>query len=644
MEQAKFSLNAITVKKQLGHCATHRVLLATIVMDLTVMNSASPVGTTTVYIVVWQVSLLNNSHQLYQLPPLKPLPHYLCSEYGRGAGYPWKFGDWLNDDGMIWRCENDHGPGNCEKWGAVYYPKCQGGYHAFGCCLCRPNSFTCSDMGYVTNHQVDLSCAKHLKIGDPTSLSCKSGLVQDGGLCYPACNYGFYGAGPVCWQSCGGSETDCGAGCANSPHSCGLAVFEMTISTLIVAANIVTLGIAAPVTGTIDAAIDTVTIAGKAYRFNSIVGKGMLKAAKFLATTGAAGLKYTTRLVNTRWGSFISRTASKGRYYGIVYASLQIAKMQFANEFINMTSENIAAEIDTLGPTNAKIVKERWAEIQIKEMAENLGWLIADVILTAVGFFDISGVTDLVNAYTKPICDTNFPFPMPTIAQSMSTLLLPTNLQSTIALSKPELWLSPKDVTCEDVSVAANVYSNCTGVVSAYEISQNFIDDSGASDLVFFIDNEKDMKKLHASADFYSVTLTAVDSFNSKATCTANVWVTDKTEATVTCPTVHPINNTIGRCGATVTFEGASIVDNCLAVSTATLVRGYPSGSVFPVGNTHMEYQITSSQNCSFTVIVNDIEAPFISCDGLAKTLPTDPGLCTRYVYPWNIQSPSPST
>ena len=35
------------------------------------------------------------------------------AEYGRGAGYPWQFGDWLNDDGMIRRCQADHGAGNC---------------------------------------------------------------------------------------------------------------------------------------------------------------------------------------------------------------------------------------------------------------------------------------------------------------------------------------------------------------------------------------------------------------------------------------------------------------------------------------------------------------------------------------------------
>jgi hypothetical protein len=45
------------------------------------------------------------------------------AEYGRGAGYPWKFGDPLNNSRMIRRCEADYGKGKCEAWGAVVYPK-----------------------------------------------------------------------------------------------------------------------------------------------------------------------------------------------------------------------------------------------------------------------------------------------------------------------------------------------------------------------------------------------------------------------------------------------------------------------------------------------------------------------------------------
>ncbi|KAF0717515.1 Aste57867_2248 [Aphanomyces stellatus] len=58
-------------------------------------------------------------------------------DYGRGEGYPWKFGDALNDSGMILRCERDKGKGNCEKCGQIIYPKCASGYVVLGCKICH---------------------------------------------------------------------------------------------------------------------------------------------------------------------------------------------------------------------------------------------------------------------------------------------------------------------------------------------------------------------------------------------------------------------------------------------------------------------------------------------------------------------------
>ena len=64
-----------------------------------------------------------------------------CSKpasYGRGAGYPWKFGDGLNDNGMFKRCRAANSQG-CEKNGAIVYPKCKPGFHQVGCCVCSPD-------------------------------------------------------------------------------------------------------------------------------------------------------------------------------------------------------------------------------------------------------------------------------------------------------------------------------------------------------------------------------------------------------------------------------------------------------------------------------------------------------------------------
>ena len=134
-------------------------------------------------------------------------------EYGRGAGYPWKWGDGFSDRGMYKRCEKAHGKGKCEKWGAVVYPKCRSGYKNFGCCICRPNPFSCKSLGYGSA-QIDLSCPKKIIIGDPIPMSCPKGKVKQSGLCYTPCRDGFNGVGPVCWGQPPEGWVNCGMGAA----------------------------------------------------------------------------------------------------------------------------------------------------------------------------------------------------------------------------------------------------------------------------------------------------------------------------------------------------------------------------------------------------------------------------------------------
>ena len=44
--------------------------------------------------------------------------------------------------------------------------------------------------------------------------SCPDGEENDAGLCYPHCDEGYYGVGPVCWQYCPDGFRDDGAFCA----------------------------------------------------------------------------------------------------------------------------------------------------------------------------------------------------------------------------------------------------------------------------------------------------------------------------------------------------------------------------------------------------------------------------------------------
>jgi hypothetical protein len=118
--------------------------------------------------------------------------------YGRGAGYPWKGGDGLNDDGMFKRCEEAHGHGNCEKNGAIVYPKCKADFHNVGCCTCSPDCPSgMTDAG--------ITCTKKTsgRTAGVVLHACPEGTEKDGALCYPLCKPGFKGVGPVCWESKG---------------------------------------------------------------------------------------------------------------------------------------------------------------------------------------------------------------------------------------------------------------------------------------------------------------------------------------------------------------------------------------------------------------------------------------------------------
>ena len=140
----------------------------------------------------------------------KPAP------YGRGAGYPWKFGDKaFSLDGARARCKRANRQG-CEKSGQIIYPRCKAGYKAFGCCECSPKcpSYTI-DIG--------ISCQKKTyDRGIGRLRKCGPGKRRDAGLCYPFCKRGFNGVGPVCWSNqCPAKyPVSCGAACAVSTAAC----------------------------------------------------------------------------------------------------------------------------------------------------------------------------------------------------------------------------------------------------------------------------------------------------------------------------------------------------------------------------------------------------------------------------------------
>jgi len=158
------------------------------------------------------------------------------------------------------KCENDNKTERCEQSGALHYPKCRPGFHAFGCCVCTPDCpADTSDAG--------ISCAKSTYVTRPISASCDSQQQYDAGLCYKQCNTGFYGIGPVCWGQCPKGMVDCGAMCGSSPGECAEAIGDMILSVGKVVANIaetvITFGATTSINAAAEAALDSAASAMK---------------------------------------------------------------------------------------------------------------------------------------------------------------------------------------------------------------------------------------------------------------------------------------------------------------------------------------------------------------------------------------------
>ena len=103
---------------------------------------------------------------------------------------------------------------------------------------------------------------------------------------------------------------------------------------------------------------------------------------------------------------------------------------------------------------------------------------------------------------------------------------------------------------------------------------------------------------------------------NSAAPCSFTVTVVDNQDPTISaCPTNIVLPATTGACSATATYTPPTAMDNC---GPAPVVCAPASGSTFLVGTTTVTCTATDSSNrtasCSFTVTIQDTEAPTIMC------------------------------
>ncbi len=146
----------------------------------------------------------------------------------------------------------------------------------------------------------------------------------------------------------------------------------------------------------------------------------------------------------------------------------------------------------------------------------------------------------------------------------------------------------------------------------------------------------------HNSGDAFQVgttpvTYTATDIHSNVKTCSFNVIVTD-TELPVisNCPSTISLNNDAGNCSAIATWTSPTANDNCGILS---FTSNHNMGESFLVGTTSVTYTATdihsNVKNCTFNVIVTDIELPLISNCPSQITINNETGHCSAAAS-WN--------
>ena len=107
--------------------------------------------------------------------------------------------------------------------GALCYPACQAGFHGVGP-VCWSDGLPLGAYGRG---------AGLIKDG------CGAGYENNAGLCYSKCQSGLTGIGPVCWGNCGGAyPINCGMSCAKSVDACATGVTSQIIAPLDMIGNI----------------------------------------------------------------------------------------------------------------------------------------------------------------------------------------------------------------------------------------------------------------------------------------------------------------------------------------------------------------------------------------------------------------------
>ncbi|MCB9016960.1 MAG: HYR domain-containing protein, partial [Lentimicrobiaceae bacterium] len=184
-------------------------------------------------------------------------------------------------------------------------------------------------------------------------------------------------------------------------------------------------------------------------------------------------------------------------------------------------------------------------------------------------------------------------------------------------------------ITCPANLTASSTSGICSASVTIPSIT--FTDNCAGSSIAWIANGATDLSgngqpgAQTFNVGVTNVTITVTDASSNTAQCSFTVTVTDDENPTITCPSDITASNTSNQCSASVNVPAITFGDNCSGssiswtTSGATILSG--SGQIgtrtFNVGATLVTVTVRDAANhtaqCSFTVTVNDTQAPVIS-------------------------------
>ncbi len=114
-----------------------------------------------------------------------------------------------------------------------------------------------------------------------------------------------------------------------------------------------------------------------------------------------------------------------------------------------------------------------------------------------------------------------------------------------------------------------------------------------------------------------TVIYTVANNEGLSESCSFNVLVIDNEAPVFICPPDVTLTSSLGQCGAIYAFAPPAVSDNC-GVASLTQIGGSPSDSLFPIGDTNIDFEAIdfagNNALCRVVITVTDVTPPTITC------------------------------